>query len=326
MMKPSALKAAMAAMLPTWLRWACSGLTVLVGLLLLLVVLLLLLEVLELVVEVVSELLVSELVVSEVVSAELVSDAVVSAVVSAVVCSAVVSSAVVSAAVSVLSSAVSAASASASASESPSSSARLITHGAGVGRVLTVVVAGTWAGAVRGGWHDASRQSVCKVKRRDIFILQGWNYVQDARNIQEVGGRRRRKKRKKKKKWMVGRILTRNVEADTRQFDSNTISTRVGTEYEYFENFGQLKSLLQLYKERIPHSLYRMCLYQMLFAFFDFIDTDSGMHLLRTRKKKNIDRCGWDRHLNARASATIIRWQTTPLSDRLSYFLTFCNR
>lgn len=86
---------------------------------------------------------------------------------------------------------------------------------------------------------------------------------------------------------MVGRILTRNVEADTRQFDSNTISTRVGTEYEYFEDFGQLKRLLQLHKERIPHSLYRMCLYQMLFAFFDFIDTDSGMHLLRTRKKKH---------------------------------------
>ena len=111
-----------------------------------------------------------------------------------------------------------------------------------------------------------------------------------------MGGRRRRKKKeRKKKKWMVGRILTRNVEADTRQFDSNTISTRVGTEYEYFEDFGQLKRLLQLHKKRIPHSLYRMCLYQMLFAFFDFIDTDSGMHLLRTRKKKTlIDVAGID--------------------------------
>lgn len=151
MMKPSELNVAMAAMLPTWFRCACSGEMVLVGLL----EVLLLLEVLdELVLE--EDVVVSEVVseepeelVSEVVSAE-VSDAVVS---SAVV-SAVVSSAVVSSAVSVLSSAV-AASAVLESSESSSpvsvSSARLITHDGFVGSVLTVVVAGTWAGAVRGG-------------------------------------------------------------------------------------------------------------------------------------------------------------------------------
>lgn len=96
---------------------------------------------------------------------------------------------------------------------------------------------------------------------------------------------------------MVGRILTRNAEADTRQFDSNTISTRVWTEYEYFDNIGQLKSLLQLYKERIPHSLYSMCLYQMLFALHSLTSltlTVACIYVLRTRKKTLVDVAGID--------------------------------
>ena len=65
------------------------------------------------------------------------------------------------------------------------------------------------------------------MKRRDIFILkQGWvtEYVQDARNVKCTGGEKRKKRKKKKRGWLEE--IVRNAEADNRQFDSNTISTR----------------------------------------------------------------------------------------------------
>ena len=48
--------------------------------------------------------------------------------------------------------------------------------------------------------------------------------VQDARNVKCTGGEKREKRKKKKRGWLEE--IVRNAEADNRQFDSNTISTR----------------------------------------------------------------------------------------------------
>lgn len=48
--------------------------------------------------------------------------------------------------------------------------------------------------------------------------------VQDARNVKCKGGEKKKKRKKKKRGWLEE--IVRNAEADNRQFDSNTISTR----------------------------------------------------------------------------------------------------
>lgn len=192
MIPPSELKVAIAAMLPTRLRSATSGETVLVALEVLVVVLLVdvvdVLDVLEELVElVVSDevVLVSDDVVSEeVVSLEVVSEEVselvsevLSAVVSAVV-SALVSAVVAVSAVSVASVAVSESSV-----ESPESSvesARFcltsVVHvgallGGGVGSGMLTVRGRAWAGVCAGWSAHASRQRVCRARRIDNFIF-----------------------------------------------------------------------------------------------------------------------------------------------------------
>lgn len=207
MIPPSELKVAIAAMLPTRLRSAISGETVLVALEVLVVLLLVeVVDVLELLLEELEELvelvvsdevvLVSDEVVSEeVVSLEVVSEEVselvsevLSAVVSAVV-SALVSAVVAVSAVSVASvavSAVSVASAAVSESsvespESPVESARFcltsVVHvgallGGGVGSGMLTVRAGrAWAGVCAGWSAHASRQRVCRARRIGNFIF-----------------------------------------------------------------------------------------------------------------------------------------------------------
>ena len=188
---PSELKAAIAAMLPTRLRSATSGETVLVALEVLVVVLLVdvvdVLDVLELLLEELVELVVSDevvLVSDEVVSeevSELVSEvlsAVVSAVVSALV-SALVSAVVAASAVSVASVAVS--ESSVESSESSVESARFcltsVVHvgallGGGVGSGMLTVRAGrAWAGVCAGWSAHASRQRVCRARSIDSFIF-----------------------------------------------------------------------------------------------------------------------------------------------------------
>lgn len=184
---PSELKAAIAAMLPTRLRSATSGETVLVALEVLVVVLLVdvvdVLDVLELLLEELVELVVSDevvLVSDEVVSeevSELVSE-VLSAVVSAVV-SALVSAVVAASAVSVASVAVS--ESSVESSESSVESARFcltsVVHvgallGGGVGSGMLTVRAGrAWAGVCAGWSAHASRQRVCRARSIDSFIF-----------------------------------------------------------------------------------------------------------------------------------------------------------
>lgn len=196
MIPPSELKVAIAAMLPTRLRSAISGETVLVALEVLVVVLLVdvvdVLDVLELLLEELVELVVSDEVVlvsddvvsEEVVSLEVVSEEVselvsevLSAVVSAVV-SALVSAVVAVSAVSVASVAVSESSV-----ESPESSvesARFcltsVVHvgallGGGVGSGMLTVRGRAWAGVCAGWSAHASRQRVCRARRIDNFIF-----------------------------------------------------------------------------------------------------------------------------------------------------------
>lgn len=203
MIPPSELKVAIAAMLPTWLRSATSGETVLVALEVLVVVLLVdvvdvldvldVLELLELLLEELVELVVSdevvlvsdEVVSEEVVSLEVVSEEVselvsevLSAVVSAVV-SALVSAVVAASAVSVASVAVS--ESSVELSESSVESARFcltsVVHagallGGGVGSGMLTVRAGrAWAGVCAGWSAHASRQRVCRARSIDSFIF-----------------------------------------------------------------------------------------------------------------------------------------------------------